>query len=216
MIKAVIFDMDGLILDTEKLLMQFWKEAAALYGFEVKTEHFLGIRSLSPKLAEPKLKGIFGEEFDYKTIRAKRRELMENYIAENGVEKKPGLDKLLTYLKEKGYLTAVATSTDMSRTTQYLNMAGVLGCFDKIVCAPNVKNGKPEPDIYIKAAAELGLPAGECLALEDSPNGIISAYRAGCMPVMIPDLSEPDEELLKFCAARLDDLGQVIDLLEKL
>ena len=214
MIKGVIFDMDGLMIDTEKLLTRFWCEAANLYGFNMTMEHVLGIRSLAAKFAEPKLKGIFGESFDYMAVRAKRIELMNDYIQKNGIEKKKGLDDLLEYLKQNGYSIAVATATDLKRTTAYLTRINIFHYFDKIVCASMVKSGKPEPDIYLKASEELGFLPSECIALEDSPNGIISAQRAGCKPIMIPDLSEPDEELLKFCEARLDSLDLVIDYLK--
>ncbi|MBQ7756203.1 MAG: HAD family phosphatase [Oscillospiraceae bacterium] len=214
MIKGVIFDMDGLMIDTEKLLTRFWCEAANLYGFNMTMEHVLGIRSLAAKFAEPKLKGIFGESFDYMAVRAKRIELMNDYIEKNGIEKKKGLDDLLEYLKQNGYSIAVATATDLKRTTAYLTRINIFHYFDKIVCASMVKSGKPEPDIYLKASEELGFLPSECIALEDSPNGIISAHRAGCKPIMIPDLSEPDEELLKICEARLDSLDLVIDYLK--
>ncbi len=214
MIKGVIFDMDGLMIDTEKLLTRFWCEAANLYGFNMTMEHVLGIRSLAAKFAEPKLKGIFGDSFDYMAVRAKRIELMNDYIEKNGIEKKKGLDDLLEYLKQNGYSIAVATATDLKRTTAYLTRIGIFDYFDKIVCASMVKSGKPEPDIYLKASEELGFSPRECIALEDSPNGIISAHRAGCKPIMIPDLSEPDDELLKICEARLDSLDLVIDYLK--
>jgi len=110
MVRGIIFDMDGLMLDTEKLLMRFWIESANEHGFDMKKEHVLSIRSLAAKLASPKLKGIFGEEFDYFSVRSRRIELMNAYIRENGVEKKSGLDELLAYLKSNGYKIAVATA----------------------------------------------------------------------------------------------------------
>lgn len=215
-ISGVIFDMDGLMIDTEKLLTRFWCEAANLYGFPMKPEHVLGIRSLAAKFAEPKLKGIFGENFDYYAVRAKRIQLMNDYIEEHGIEKKKGLDELLEFLKRNGYKIAVATATDPKRTKAYLSRINIYQYFDIITCASEVSNGKPEPDIYLLAAERLGLKPCECLALEDSPNGITSAYRAGCHPVMIPDLSEPDEDLLKICDARLDSLDKVIDYLKNI
>ncbi len=96
----------------------------------------------------------------------------------------------------------------------YLKSVGVLDYFDVMVCGPMVENGKPEPDIYLRACELLKLNPSECLALEDSPNGIISAYHAGCKPVMIPDLSQPDEEILCLLYKKLNRLDCVIDLLE--
>lgn len=216
MIKGVIFDMDGLMIDTEKLLTRFWCEAAQFYGWNMTKEHVLGIRSLAAKYAEPHLKGIFGDDFNYFDVRAKRIELMNAYIAENGIEKKKGLDELLDYLDEAGLKKAVATATDRKRTKMYLTSIGVYDRFDKIVCGDMIKNGKPAPDIYITAAGELELPCGECMALEDSPNGIRSAFTAGCVPVMIPDLSQPDNETAKIMYEKCDDLSLVIDVLKKL
>lgn len=213
-IKGLIFDMDGLMLDTEKLLLKFWIQSANEFGFDMKREHVLGIRSLAAKYAIPKLQDIFGKSFDYYEVRKRRIELMNKYIEENGVEKKPGLDVLLEYLKIHGYKIAVATATDKPRAEIYLKSVGVLDYFDVMVCGPMVENGKPEPDIYLKACELLKLKPSECLALEDSPNGIISAYRAGCKPVMIPDLSQPDEEIFCLLYKKLDRLDCVIDLLE--
>lgn len=212
-IKGIIFDMDGLMLDTEKLLTHFWIEAAKDHGFDMKIDHVLGIRSLAANFAVPKLKSIFGENFDYKSIRAKRIELMNTYIKENGLEKKKGLDELLSYIKGK-YSIAVATATDYERTELYLKKSGVFEYFDCIICGPMVKNGKPAPDIYLKASNELGHDPCKCIALEDSPNGILSAYRAGCKPIMVPDLSQPDEETQSMLYAKVDNLSEVIDILK--
>lgn len=212
-IKGVIFDMDGLMIDTEKLLTRFWIEAAGEFGFDMKMEHVLSIRSLAAKYAVPKLQGIFGEGFDYKAIRARRIELMNSYISENGIEKKNGLDELLEYLKGK-YRLAVATATDYERTEMYLKKIGIFHYFDKIICGTMVENGKPAPDIYIKASSELGLEPSECMALEDSPNGIMSAYHAGCVPVMVPDLSQPDKEITAMLYAKVKSLYDVIEILQ--
>lgn len=216
MIKAVIFDMDGLMIDTEKLLMRFWIESASSFGFNMTSEDVLSIRSLAGKLTEKKLKKRFGDSFDYQKVRAKRIELMNNYILKNGIEKKKGLDELLVYLKNNGYKTAVATATDLKRASMYLDIINETKYFDKIICASMVNNGKPHPDIYLKACEELDVLPCEAIALEGSPNGIISAHSAGCKAVMVPDLSEPDEELKKILFRRIDSLDLLIDVLKNL
>ncbi len=215
MIRGVIFDMDGLMLDTEKLLARFWMQVAREAGFPMELEHVLGIRSLAAVYAKPKLQGIFGESFNYEVIRARRRELTAAHLASHGIETKAGLHELLSYLKESGRKIAVATATDRARTDDYLTQAGVHGYFDVFVCGDMVRKGKPDPEIYLTACRELGLAPEECMALEDSPNGIRSAHAAGCRAVMVPDLSAPDEELLPLLTACVPDLAQVIGLLNE-
>lgn len=215
MIKGAVFDMDGLMLDTEKLLVKFWRQAAAEYGYEMTFEHVLGIRSLSRKYSVPKLKAIFGEQFEFEQIRSRRIELMNSYIDENGFEIKKGLFELLDYLRDNGYKIAVATATDRIRAGIYLERAGAIDYFDEIICGDMVKNGKPEPDTYLTAVEKLGLGPNECAAFEDSPNGIISAYRAGCRVIMIPDLSQPDDEIKPMLSAVYESLDKAVDFFEK-
>ena len=194
-IKGVIFDMDGLMLDTEKLLLKFWIKSANEFGFDMKKEHVLGIRSLAAKYAIPKLQGIFGENFDYYAVRKRRIELMNKYIEENGVEKKPGLDKLLEYLKKHGYKIAVATATDKLRAENYLRSVAVLGYFDIMVCGPMVKNGKPAPDIYLKASELLNLDPSECLMVGNDVEEDLAIRSLGVPVFLITDTMENKKNL---------------------
>lgn len=214
MTNAVIFDMDGLMLDTEKLLARYWMQASREFGFPMEMEHVLGIRSLSAVFAKPKLQGIFGENFNYEEIRARRRQLTAEHIQKYGIEKKQGLDELLLYLKDTDRKIAVATATDRERTETYLKQAGVFHYFDTFVCGDMVTKGKPDPEIYLTACREVGFPPCQCMALEDSPNGIRSAHFAGCKAVMIPDLSQPDEDLFPILYACVPSLADVINLLK--
>ena len=120
MIKAAVLDMDGTMLDTEKIYMIYWIKAANYYGYDMKPEHVLSIRSLAAKYAEEKFKLFFGPECNYYEIKAKRKELMKAYFDENGIEKKKGLAQFLEHLKKRGYKVAVATATDYERTKEYL------------------------------------------------------------------------------------------------
>lgn len=213
-VKGAIFDMDGLMIDTEKLLVKYWRQAAAEFGYEMTFEHVLGIRSLSRKYSVPKLKGIFGDEFPFDEVRSLRIRLMNEYIDKNGFDIKKGLFELLDYLKSKGIKIAVATATSRDRAVMYLERINALQYFDAVICGDMVKNGKPEPDIYLTAAAELGLPPEECAAFEDSPNGLKSAYAAGCKAVMIPDLSQPDSETESYTTAVYESLDKAVDFFE--
>ena len=121
---------------------------------------------------------------------------------------------LFFFLGNNGYMRAVATATDEERAGKLLRSVGLDGCFDRIICATMVEWGKPKPDIYLFAAEQLGLSPDECIAVEDSPNGIISAHDAGCFTIMVPDLTEPDEELKKNISAVCGDLSEIAKLLK--
>ena len=209
MIKAVIFDMDGVLIDSEKLYNRFWRQASKEFGFDMTFEHALSIRSMSAEYAIPKLSDIFGAEFPYHEVKKRRIEIMEEYVNENGVEAKAGVHDILKYLKENGYKCAIATSSDMYRTKKYLTMAGIGLDFDAIICGPEVAHSKPSPDIYETAAKKLGLLTKECVAVEDSNNGILSAYNAGCRVVMVPDLSEPEEDMKRYLFGVAKNLNEV-------
>ena len=139
---------------------------------------------------------------------------MAEYTDKYGIEKKAGLDTLLDYLKEKGYRTAVATATNVERAEEYLKQLGVYEKFEQIICGNMLENGKPCPDIYLYACEKLGLSPSECIALEDSPNGVKSASTAGCVTIMVPDLTQPEKEQLDVVYAVAESLDKVIDVLE--
>lgn len=213
--RGAIFDMDGLMLDTEKLLVRFWRQAASEYGYDMTDEDVFGIRSLSRKYSVPRLKERFGQEFPFDDVRSRRIKLMNDFIDQNGFEVKSGLFELLSYLKDSGKSIAVATATARDRATDYLRRINALDYFDAVICGDMVTNGKPEPDIYITAANELGIPCDECAAFEDSPNGVLSAYRAGCQVIMIPDLTQPTEEMLPTLSGVYSDLEKAIAYFEE-
>ena len=206
MIDTYIFDMDGTLIDTEKLYRKFWPMALAEFGYTMTDEPVLSMRSLGRPFAPVKLKEMFGPELDYPAVRECRKRLMEEYIDAHGIELKPGCIELLTNLKENGLRAAIATATDLPRTEKYLEMLGLRDYFTEIVCATMVKEGKPSPDIYQYACEQLGRKPEECIAVEDSPNGVLSAYRAGCKVVMVPDQTQPDEELMKLLYRKCDSL----------
>ena len=213
MLKAVIFDMDGTLIDTEKYYRIFWPKAMAEFGYHMTDEQALSMRSLGRPFAPARLKELFGENVDYVKVRQRRKELMETCIDKEGIQPKPGAVQLLSILKKRGITTAIATATDLERTAKYLKMAGLEGYFDEIISATMVKEGKPSPDVYLYACEKLGMKPEECIAVEDAPNGVLSAYRAGCKVIMVPDQTEPDEELRKYLYACADSLEKVTEFL---
>lgn len=214
-ITAILFDMDGLVLDTEKLYTRFWQEAANALGYPMTKEQALGMRSLNRGAGLSKMQSYFGAEVDYDAIRKKRIEMMDAFVEKEGVTTKPGIHELLAYLKEQGIKTAIATSSPIDRTIKYLTSVGLQDSFDELVSGYMVEKGKPEPDIYLYAAEKLGVRPENCMVLEDSPAGILAAHRAGCIPVMVPDQDEPDAETKALLYARADNLARVISLLEE-
>lgn len=215
-IRAVLFDMDGLVVDTEKLYSRFWMEACRFYGFPMTFEQAISMRALNAQLAEAMLKKYFGPEIQYLPTREKRIELMEAYVDEHGVDLKPGIFELLDYLDAKGIPTAITSASPIPRIQKYLSKHGLDVRFAALCSGRNVPRGKPEPDIYLHGAATLGFRPEECLALEDSPSGIRSASSAGCLTVMIPDQDQPSEEIKALLYAKADTLADVIPLIRNL
>ena len=214
MVKGLIFDMDGLLLDTERYYFRYWMQSAAEFGFSMKPRHALAIRSLSSSYAQRYLVRELGESFDYHAVRSRRRELIREAIEKYGIQMKPGVKELLAYCKENNIVTAVATATSTENAAAHLKSVGICDDFSVIVGGDSIANGKPAPDIYLKAAAALSLEPAHCFALEDSPNGILAAFSAGCQPVLIPDLTEPDEMLKPLLYACVPTLADVIPLIE--
>lgn len=215
MIRAVIFDMDGVLIDTEKYLSKYWRQAAAEFGFSMSFEESLRLRSLAAPFAVELTKEMFGEDFDYKAVRNRRKELMAGWLSKHGVEKKPGVEKAFEDIKKRGLKLAVATATDEKRAMAYLKEIGVYDRIDFLVSATMVKTGKPMPDIYLYACECLGEKPEDCLAVEDSPNGIRAAYKAGVKPVFVPDLSEAEEETESLLYGKIESLSGLPELLDR-
>lgn len=215
MTKAVLFDMDGTLIDTEKYYRIFWPKAMAEFGYRMTDEQVLSMRSLGRPFAPAQLKEWFGENLDYYAIRARRTEMMEECLDREGIQLKPGAVQILEFLHDRGIPAAVATATPPERTEKYLQATGIRSYFTKVISATQVKEGKPSPDIYLFACGEMGLRPEECMAVEDSPNGVLSAYRAGCRVVMVPDQTQPDEELGKLLYGAVPSLDKLRELLDK-
>lgn len=212
-IKGVIFDMDGVLVDSERLYLRFWREACAAFGFDLSEEQGLSLRSNSPETAIPKFRAWFGEKADYAAIRDKRRQMMAQYIDTNGVALKDGAAEILAFLKTNGFQVALATASPVRRAEHYLAPHGLFGAFDAIVSGAEIAHSKPAPDIYIRAAAALALHPSACLAVEDSPTGVQSAHDAGCFTVMIPDLTPPDTATARLADRVLEHLTDIKMLL---
>lgn len=209
MIQAVIFDMDGLMTDTERLFVDIWCQVLRERGEEEHrdvVEHCIGLDHLSTRrYVAQKL----GEGFPYLEVQKEVGVRSGKYCEDHGVPVKAGLYELLDYLDGMGLPYAVATSTKGERARWRLDNIGVLGRLKGLVTGDMVEKGKPQPDIFLKAAELLGVAPESCVVLEDSPHGILAADRAGCKPVMIPDLKQPDEETKRLLWGCLESLWAV-------
>lgn len=214
MIKGIVFDMDGLMFDTERIAMDGWDYAASMMGVVIPREIQIKVLGLTEESSKQLFEEYLGKDFDFYKAKDLRISYAYSYIEKNGVPLKKGLIELLDYLKANNYTIAVATSTEKEKAEYLIKKAGVYEYFNAVICGNMIKNGKPEPDIYLKASELIGIHPSECLALEDSINGILSADRAGLKPVMIPDIVQPNEEIKKHIYALLPSLLEVIDLLE--
>lgn len=214
MIKGVIFDMDGLMTDTEQLFLRLWCEVMVERGFPEHRDIVIYCIGQNHAATREYVREKLGDDFDYMRILREVGRRSEIFCRDNGVPVKPGLYELLDYLDVKRIPYAVATSTLEANARWRLGSIGVLERLHGLVTGDMVTVGKPEPEIFLRAAEKLGLPPEQCLVLEDSPHGILAAHRAGCLPVMIPDLKEPDAETEKLLYARCASLTEVIAIIE--
>lgn len=211
-VKAVIFDQDGLMFDTERLVLEGWETAAAKHNITFEKDFFRDLRGTKPDKVKEAFIRQYGSDIDFDSICEEKRLYSYHWVKKNGAPVKPGLKELLEYLKSHNIKTAVATASGREWTQGNVKSAGVEGYFDHYIYGDMVEEAKPNPAIFLLAAGTLGEDPEECMVLEDSFNGIRAAYAGGFLPVMVPDQDEPDEELSGLLAARCDVLSDVIGL----
>lgn len=211
--KAFIFDMDGLMFDTERVFVSAWDYVGEKMGLGKAGYMCIRTLGMNTPACEQAWRDEFGDEVDLDALWRHSREFVEDYYRKNAVSVKPGLYELLTYLKNKGYKLAVASSTKRHQVERHLNSANVRQYFDAVICGDMVEKSKPEPDIYLKAAAALSVQPEDCCALEDSRNGLLSAHAAGMQAIMVPDLWQPDDTVKQFILGPFESLLEVRDWL---
>ncbi|MCR5420453.1 MAG: HAD family phosphatase [Lachnospiraceae bacterium] len=214
MSKTLFFDLDGVLLDTEPLYRRFWMEAIVKCGYDMREEEALALRSLDASLSRAWFEKRYGSDI-YDTVRNTRKQLMEAYRDEHKIEAKAGAAELLKEMEEKKIRYFIVTASPLSRVERYKKDAGLLIDPALVISTKMIARGKPYPDVYLEAQRIANCAPGDSVAIEDSPNGIRSAKAAGCITVMIPDLTQPTAEDLQYCDKILKDLSEVITFAEE-
>lgn len=212
--KALIFDMDGLMFDTERLSCTIWKKVGAEKGYNIDEAIFTEIIGSNAAETEKIFQKRYGQDFPYQALRTTRLCYTDQYLEKEGVPVKKGLFPLLVLLKKKGIKKAVATSTERARALKIISLAGILQEFDCIAGGDDVKKSKPEPDIFLETARQLKTDPPECIVLEDSEKGVYAALAAGMYPIMVPDLKPASRPILDRGIPVCATLDEVAHLLE--
>ncbi|MCI8560505.1 MAG: HAD family phosphatase [Dorea sp.] len=215
MIKALVFDMDGLLLDSERIVKRSWDKAGIEMGIPDIGKNIYHTLGLNRKARDEYFRKTYGTGFPLEDFNQRTSEIFFGMVEESGIPLKPGAKKLLEYAKEHGYKIAVATSTSQTCAVRELTDAGIWQFFDGGTFGDLVKNTKPDPEIYLKACESIGVAPMDCLALEDAPMGIRSARAAGLRVIVVPDLVQPDKESLALTYKKLNTLYEVIPLLKE-
>lgn len=210
---AVLFDMDGLMLDTERMARKAWTRALAENGYALEDADYLRIVGRTVQDAEMILKGFFGADMPFQAVFDLRQAYYEADIEANGIPLKPGLENLLAFLTIYQIPRAVASSTPGWFARHKLSVTKIDHHFQAVVCGDMVAAGKPAPDLFLEAARQIAIPPERCVVLEDSEAGILAAHAAGMTPVMIPDLKPPTPEIRGLAYRVLPSLEEVIPLM---
>lgn len=211
--KTVIFDLDGVIFDSEQVVRRGWQYAAQKLQLGDVDSLFLQCVGTNHIFTEQLLKKTFDAQFSYEEFRKYTREYFYQYTGAYGLPVKPGVKELMKYLKTEGYKIGLASSSTLQYILNGLRQAELIHYFDIIVSGENLQRSKPEPDIYLQACEKIGVIPAEAYAIEDSYNGIRSASRAGMQPIMVPDLLSATTEMQALCRCICRDLFAVKDWL---
>ncbi len=195
MFKAALLDVDGTLFDTERLFMMGWKRAGEEMGYPLTEEQLITFHGRGQIRNGEAFREWFGEDADYWGTRALRQKYVNEYIAEHGVPLKPGLFPFLNYLKQQNLKIVLATGTVRCEAYPRWVSSGIIEYIDASICGDEVEKNKPDPDIFLKAAALADADPSECIVFEDSDNGLRASKSAGCYTVMVPDMDPVTEEL---------------------
>ena len=207
--KAVFFDFDGVLADSERLYQRFWSQALSEFGYTPTSNIVLNLRSCDASLGMKIMEEAYGEPFPFMEVRQRRIELMNAYLEKHPMQPKQGAIECLRFLKQKGVNAYVVSSTPMNRLTKAIEALGIGDYIKQALSAKDVERGKPYPDVYLEAIKLTHLPKEDVLVIEDSPNGITSAFEAGLSVAMVDDLDKADEERKAKIIFELESLSEL-------
>lgn len=215
--KAIIFDVDGTLLDTERIFMEGWRQAGALFGYTVTEEALLKTRAVQKAVAIPVFEACCGEGFPYEEIRRERVRIAEEIIGASTAEqlRKPDALAVLQALSDRGCALAVASSTRQELTRAHLEHAGLLKFFPVVVTGDMIQRGKPEPDIFLEAARRFGVAPEDCAVVGDTPADVLAGSAAGMDVYLIPDQVPANPQTIALSRRVLENLGQLLGVLEE-
>lgn len=211
--KAIIFDMDGLMIDSERMTWKGYRKFCSEAGYTMELPFYKKMLGHPMKDIRKMMIEEFGEQFPLEEIISKVHADLERQFREEGVPKKPGLDEILEYGKESGYKMLVATSSDRNRVEKILKYAEIEVYFDDIICGDEVENGKPDPEVFINSCKKLHVSPAEAYVIEDSEMGVLAASRAGIDVICVPDMKEPEEKYRQLAFSVVKDLKEAKDLI---
>ena len=214
MIKAIIFDMDGLMIDSERATFREYQKVLSTMNLEITEDFYKTLLGKTLKTAYELFYKEYGNDFEVEEVIKQVHIGLAQNFEDNGVPVKKGLIELLTYLKDNNYKTIVATSSHRERVDKILSQAGLTEYFDDSICGDEVTNGKPNPEVFLKACKKLSVEPDEAIVLEDSEAGILAAHNANIKVICVVDMKYPDKEYEEKTYRILESSDQVIDLLK--
>ena len=211
---AVVFDMDGVIFDTERVWLECWQEVAENNGIEGIETPYLACTGTTMARTKEIMLEAYGEDFPYDRYAREAAVIFDEKYGGKKLPVKSGVTEILEFLKKNRKKIALASSTKKDVVTEELRAAGLLEYFEEIVTGDMVENSKPAPDIFLLACEKIGAAPERAFAIEDSFNGIRAAAGGKLRPIMVPDLRQPDEEIRRLAEAVLKSLTEVVCYLE--
>lgn len=207
--EAVIFDMDGILIDTERISFNAFKKVLKEYNYEISERFYLTMIGRNLNGIKEVMMKEYGMNFPFEEIYRKKVNIAFETIERDGVIVKPGVHEIIDYLNERNYKIAVATSTQRERANYLLEKIQIKNKVNYIVCGDQVKHSKPEPEIFLKASKGVGVEPEKCIVIEDSDVGILAAYRAGMKGINVPDMKVPDDNMKKIAYKIFNSLSEV-------